>query len=204
MSKLDRDIAWVDFARGVADPETDREIRRLMTSGSETDKKDSDLWRRVAAVGRHDIERQVPHDLTRIVKAMGSVYLPRPEEKGLPALRRMVAELTFGGGPQLVGVRSSSAGELHSVFKSESYVFDVRVESLSGGSCRLDGQVYLQDDEGRLADEIPVYVYSGDELLTSTWCNEHGEFHSGELPQSPSKLHLLVEKDLQVELPLSP
>ena len=109
MKRHDRDIAWVDFVRGVADPEVERQMRQRMTSGSETDKKDIDLWQKVATLGRRDIEHKIPdeHDITRIVKAMGPMMLPTKA----PSLRRLVAELAFGNQLAPVGVRGGRSGQ---------------------------------------------------------------------------------------------
>ena len=207
MKKQIREVAWVDFARGVTDPDTASEIRQRLASGSNRDKKEIDLWRGVAAVGRRDTEQTIAgeSDVTRIVKAMGRMHLPAPKEAGIVGIRRLVAELTFGHQPAPVGVRSAVSAVQHSVYSSEDYVFDIRIESLDPKGCRLDGQVARQDGRplhrpGQGA--IPVLLLKDEDLLASVVCDELGELHSQELQQKPTKLQFLVEETLQIEVPV--
>ncbi len=215
MKKRDREIAWLDFARGVADPDTDLEIRQRLASGSDRDKKEVDLWRSVAALGRRDKEQAVADefDVTRIVKAMGRMHLPVKTETGVPWIRRLVAELTFGHQPTPVGVRGATSAVHHSVFSAEDYFFDIRIESLDPTGCRLDGQVTRQDGQpleqtvqGASTQErgngIPVLLLNDEELLATVVCDQLGEFHSRELVQMPSKIQVLVEETLQIEIPV--
>ncbi len=217
MKKQDREIAWLDFARGVADPDTESEILQRLASGSNRDKKEIDLWRSVAALGRRDIEQEIADelDVTRIVKAMGRMHLPAPAETGLAAVRRLVAELTFGHQPAPVGVRGATSAVRHSVYSAEDYVFDIRIESLDPKGCRLDGQVARQDgqplgrssrqktDPGSQQGGIPVLLLKDDDLLASVVCDELGELHSQDLQQTPTKLQFLVEETLHIEIPVS-
>ena len=203
MKRRDMHIDWLDFARGVAAPEVDREIRRRLTSGSEADQKEVDLWRRVADVARADLEQSIPAaaDAVRIVKAMGSVYLPRPAEAA-HSLRRLVAQLAFGGGtPSPVGVRSLERVATHSVFIADGYIFDIRLDPGQAGACRLDGQVSRQESTSELDRSIPVFAFQGEDLMHSAFCDRLGEIHL-DLEAAPSELHFLVEDDLKIEVPL--
>lgn len=213
MKKTD-DIRWVDFVRGVADPETEQELRARLSAGA--GEEEARCWRHVAALGRSEAEGEITRegDLVRLVKAMGR--LPRSPQAGpLPRpLAWLRARLVFssGGQPSPAGARGHEAPARHLVFETEGFVVDVRFERyLEGGAAPgasssgiVNGQIFRQADRPRPVPRTPVLVFDGVEIVRSTSCDDAGEFQAENLPTGDLRLCLLVGQGACIEIPLDP
>ena len=193
--KSSRDeIACVDFVRGVAEPGS-AELTHAENFLSS--------WLQVAELGRHDRaldeipgRRQALH----MAKTLGRHHLAAAARPS--AVRRLVASLAFQHRP-LEGRRSAQRSH-HWVFEVEDFVCDVRLDA-SQRLARLDGQITATSSSGESdadADGMTVLVLGDDKLLTSVACDVTGEFHTGGLERWPSRLELLVEDGLRIEVSL--
>ena len=215
------DIAqWVDFVRGVAAPEVERELRRHLESGAARSREEERRWRRVAALGAKDRKREVPEHALRGARAIGSLRrLENGDPGALPFFERLGFEIVFDSlrqaatgtrGPGLAGGAADPAR--HLVLEAESYTVDVRFEprpdprhtvrpgGFPGGV--VAGQILHRNGETKPLPRTPVLVFSGESIVHSTLSSDSGEFHAEGLPTEPLRLCLLVGRRECIEVPL--
>lgn len=211
MKKLD-DIHWVDFVRGVADAGIEREIRARLEAGE--GEEEARRWRRLASLARKDREREIPNeaDHVRQVKAMGRLRGSGRAEPPARPLGWQTARLVFSGGGQEApaGARSQETPARHLVFETGTFVVDVRIErQLPGATLAepaasgvVNGQILRQSGEPQPVGDTTVLIFHGQEVVSSTVCDDSGEFQAENLPAGDLKLCLLVDRDQYIEIPL--
>lgn len=215
------DIAhWIDYVRGVAEPELEEEIRRRLESGSERPRSEEERWRRLAVLGCKDAERQVPEAALRGARAIGCLCRPGESE---PQFERLGFDVVFDSLAQAaVGTRSPGLAAVmagrpadavrHLVLEADSYTVDVRFEPRPdprltvrpGGftGAVVAGQILHRNGETKPIPRTPILVFAGDRIVHSTLSSDSGEFHAEGLPREHLKLCLLVGRRHCIEIPL--
>ena len=215
------DIAhWIDFVRGMAEPELEEEMRRRLASGTERPRAEEERWRRLAVLGCKDVERQVPEAALRGARAIGSLCRsgesePQFERLGFDVVFDSLTQAAVGTrGPGLAAVMAGRPADAvrHLVLEADSYTVDVRFEPRPdprltvrpGGfaGAVVAGQILHRNGETKPIPRTPVLVFAGDTIVHSTLSSDSGEFHVEGLPRESLKLCLLVGRRHCIEIPL--
>ncbi len=195
---------WADFVRDTAESTQAEAMAEYLQEASREERRDAELLRRVAAVGRQDRENKVPESAVRIAKALGSVRRTRTSGSQLPF--RILFD-SFGQ-PAVAGVRGSQPRDRHLVVEAGDFVVDVRFEPgelsrLGGASgAAVTGQVLRREGSQPLSD-LPVLLLAGDEAVGASRTGESGEFQADGLPEAPLNLWVRVEGGEFIDFPLS-
>ncbi len=215
---------WIDFVRGVAEPEVERELHRELEAGAEESRREEQRWRRVAALGARDSERQVPEAALRVAQAIGCLRRPdQAEPEAVPFFERLGFDVLFDSlaqpttgvrGPALAGNPFGGAADAvrHLVLEADRYTVDIRFERQPdprltvrpGGfsGAVVAGQILYRNGETQPLPRTPVLVFSGENIVHSTLSSDSGEFHAEGLPEESLKLCLLVGVRECIEVPL--
>lgn len=204
---------WSDYVRGLADPSLEAAIEEQLATGNRRLEREAALWRRLAAVGHRDRERQVPEHAVRVAKAIGSLRRGDEEVPAASWWRRLAFTVAFDslGQPAPAGVRSLETCGRHLVFEAERFTVDVRLERRAaadagpdrGTGVAVDGQILRCRDDEQPVPRTPVLVLSGGDIVSSTLASPEGEFHARGLPEETLNLCLLVGREECIEVPLS-
>jgi len=197
---------WCDFVRGVTDPATEQAMRDHLESGASQARRQVELLRRVASVGRHDLALAIPDYAVRGAKAIGSLRRQHQVPTLTDAiLRYLPFSITFDSQhqPAPVGTRDIQSANRQLIFKAEDFTVDVQLEHESDPPTTVVvGQLLRCRGTTRPVPEVPVFVVSGDRIVGRSLTGRFGEFQAEGLPRDALDLCLVVAETKCLKLPL--
>lgn len=196
---------WVDFVRGVGDPESHRSMEEhLRLDPSSPAHRQVAALRRVMALAETDRQLEIPDYAVRCAKAFGSLRRAEaPEEVSLLERVRMALTFDSRATPAFAGVRDMQPADRRLRFAADDLGVELRVEQDLEGTV-LVGQLWrgLGDDVATLA-HVPVLALAESEVVARTVTNEYGEFQAEGLPDSTQVLYFLVDDEQCLEVSLA-
>jgi hypothetical protein len=206
---------WCDFVRGVAAPETERDMRERLAAGDAGARGTVDFLARVMAVARIDQETQVPEHAVRSAQAIAAVTRaaatkdcspPAVEGSGEATLWHFLpAAIAFDSFLEpAVGTRDLFPAFRQLSFQAEGFTVDVRLEADAGprGTAVVVGQVLATGAEVRPVVRVPVLFTAGGKIVGRSVTSRFGEFQAEELPRERLELYVLVGPETCVAVPL--
>lgn len=191
---------WMDFVRGVASPEQTAAMRRHLDGTCEQCHNLMETWKFVADFGAREHSFEPPADVVRYVKSCHTL------RRGPDAAPRFVnvARLIFDslGQPLPAGIRGSGPAVRHLLFKSGSFLLDLRLEPQprSRNVC-LVGQVLDSAKAAGTVQQLPVSLQAETAKLIETKSNTFGEFQLEF--EMADNLMLVVGLDDAIVVPIS-
>jgi hypothetical protein len=192
-------IALSDFVRGVA-PAGDRgRIDRHLADGCARCSQTVDWLRRFSAVASEDVRYEPPVSALRIARA---AFATSPWRiRSLPVLNGRITFDSFLA-PLAAGVRGPEAGITRFVlYEAGDFALDLQFDRTNERSgVVLMGQVANRRAPRTTLAALPVLVTKGPTVVTSSICNEFGEFHLEYEPRRGLQLQIPIESEWRIEL----
>jgi hypothetical protein len=168
--------SWVDFVRGVSDPELSGDLKAHLAAGCPKCKTGLDTWSRVRKLATEEAAFAPPENLVRLVKlgfANKHAEQPRPWT---------LANLVFDSlaQPLPVGVRSSGTLNVWQViYEAEGLTVDLRFgRRTPAKEVHLVGQVFDKQAVKALQGDASIELSTEqDQLVATTAVSPLGEFH---------------------------
>ena len=183
---------WVDFARGLVDPETARAMRTHLDSGC---RPCGDTARRlslVTAVTRTDEQFEPPAHLLHFARAAFS--LQRPD--AVLSLPQLAARLVFNSLDSALTAGARGLAEdvnRQTLFEAGDFSVHLRFEQPSRASrVSLIGQIANRRMPEPPMSHVPVLLTRGRTVIARSLSNEFGEFQVEYEPQAALQLHIPV------------
>ena len=132
--------AWSDFVRQVVHTPRKEKMKEHLEQGCKRCTKIVSLWQRVRRTAENEKNYGPPGDVVRIAKASLAGANSKVNQKRQDSL----AELLFDSflQPLLEGIRSSSIGTRHMLYRADPLQIDLLIESQAGGrSVVVTGQL---------------------------------------------------------------
>ncbi len=105
--------------------------------------------------------------------------------------------------PLVEGVRRRDVTSRHLLYQAEELYLDLRLEPEPRASrAALVGQLVDMQHPLRPVTTVPVLLMSGDEVMTATCTNEHGELQMDVEPYPSLRLCLVLEGGRLIEVPI--
>lgn len=167
---------WIDFVRGVSDPEVSGHIKAHLAARCPKCKTAYDTWSRVRRLATEEAVYAPPENLVRLVK-LG--FVSKQAEQPRPWT---LANLVFDSFAQSlpVGVRSSGTLNVWQViYEAEGLTVDLRFgRRTPAKEVHVVGQVFDKKGVKALQSNASVELSTEqDQLVATTAVNPWGEFH---------------------------
>jgi hypothetical protein len=122
---------WIDFVRQVVHSAREEKMKEHLEQGCKSCSKMVSLWQRVRQTAEAERNYRPPGDAVRIAKASLAGAHLKVNQKRPDSL----AELLFDSflQPVLEGLRSSSIGTRHMLYRADPFQIDLLIESQAGG-----------------------------------------------------------------------
>jgi len=199
---------WADFARDVADGETQRALQAHLDAGCEPCRATADHFRAVARMALNERLLAIPEELVERAKAIVS---KAPSESGwFENLTVIVGHLIESRAPewQTAGVRSQAAGGglagARMMFRAADYAVHLKTEPVLGGEeAEIVGEIVNERERGESMEGIPVQMVSRGQTLSESATNRFGEFLIGTPVRKNATLRFaLKNRGQRIDLPL--
>jgi hypothetical protein len=167
-------IEWVDFARGVASPES---ANLMETSANACDECGSSarFWGQVYELLKRQGEYQPAPSLVQSIKAAFSGDEAVPWWKKVTEFASLVFDSALA--PALAGVRSAAKSNRQITVESGAFVVDLQLESDSvRRRYSLTGQILGNGESMVKIEGAEVVLLSPDKIVQKTHANDMGEF----------------------------
>ena len=192
------DELWADFVRNLAPAATAQAMHKHIEDGCSKCEAVLRSWQSVFRITQEESGFSPPEDVVRIAKAqfaaVGGVQQRRPV--------RLVFDSNLQ--PITAGVRGSiSARQL--LYETDELYIDLRLEPQREANRErvcLVGQILDRTSETRAAQGLKVQLMQGQQAVTDTATNQHGEFQLEFDAGKDMCLSIGHEKDRMVVLPI--
>ena len=192
------DELWADFVRSLAPAPTAQAMQKHIEDGCTKCEAVLKSWRSVFRIAQEEGGYSPPEDTVRIAKAQFAV-VPGVQH-GRPV--RLVFDSNLQ--PVTAGVRGSiSARQL--LYETDELYIDLRLEPQREANRErvcLVGQILDRSSETRAAQGLRVQLMQGQQAVTDTATNQHGEFQLEFDAGKDVSLSIGHEKDRMVVLPI--
>lgn len=203
---------WTDFVRGVA-PASAQVVMEQHRSRCGECAQLVDLLQRVVARSKSDLSAEPPADV--VAQAL-AIFPSKPEAERSEWMgwSRLAARLIYDSlqDPVLAGVRSAGTTARQLMYRAGSYYVDVRIDeeavekdvtSPSREIVTLVGQIVDESTPGQPLKDVPVVVYTGDEIVARSLTNMFGEFTVEYQVNNNQRLSLpMAASGARIEIPL--
>ena len=192
------DELWADFVRNLAPAATALAMQKHIEDRCSKCEAVLKSWQSVFRIAQEEGRYSPPQDAVRIAKAqfatVASVQQRRPV--------RLVFDSNLQ--PVTAGVRGSiSARQL--LYETDELYIDLRLEPQREANRErvcLVGQILDRTSETRAAQGLKVQLLQGQQAVTDTATNQHGEFQLEFDAGKDMSLSIGHEKDRMVVLPI--
>jgi len=192
------DELWADFVRNLAPADTAQAMQKHIEDGCNKCEAVLKNWQSVFRIAQEEGGYSPPQDAVRIAKARFAAVAS--VQQGRPV--RLVFDSNLQ--PITAGVRGSiSARQL--LYETDELYIDLRLEpqrEANRDRVFLVGQVLDRTNETRAAQGLKVRLLQGQQAVTDTATNQHGEFQLEFDAGRDMCLSIEHEKDRMVVLPI--
>ena len=192
------DELWADFVRNLAPATTAQAMHKHIEDGCSKCKAVLKSWQSVFRMAQEEGGYSPPQDVVRIAKAQFAAVAG--VQQGRPV--RLVFDSNLR--PITAGVRGSiSARQL--LYETDELYIDLRLEpqrEANRDRVCLVGQILDRTSETRAAQGLKVQLLHGQQAVTHTSTNQHGEFQLEFDAGKDMCLSIGHEKDRMVVLPI--
>ena len=192
------DELWADFVRNLAPASAALAMQKHIGDGCSKCEAVLKSWQSVFRIAQEEGRYSPPQDAVRIAKAQFATVAG--VQKGRQA--RLVFDSNLQ--PVTAGVRGSiSARQL--LYETDELYIDLRLEPQREANRErvcLVGQILDRTSETRAAQGLKVQLMQGQQAVTDTATNQHGEFQLEFDAGKDMCLSIGHEKDRMVVLPI--
>jgi len=191
---------WCDYARGLMKLSSAERMQAELAS-SERVRRTVRHFQRVAELARSDTALAIPEYAVRVAKAAGS--LRRHDSERLARRPFSVLFDSLRDAVVATGIRDLQPFRHQTVFRSDDYIVDVRVEQETNPNGQVVvGQLLRHQEKAQPVPRIPVLVLSGGRVVGRDLTSRFGEFQAAGLPDEPLELCLLIGDESCIDIPL--
>lgn len=194
---------WVDYVRGVSDPEGVDDLQEHLESGCAECGGWAATFERLATLATHREESEPPAHAVRSVKAYFSVQQAQ-KAPGMVSLLGLQLAFDSLAEPVTIGTRSLDMASRQLVYYGNDYALTLRMDYSDGlpsdSGVSLGGEL-LHRDSGPVAN-VPALLMSGHTVIGYSLCGELGDFHMTCAQGEPLRLRMLVTDDQLIEIDL--
>jgi hypothetical protein len=195
-------MQWADYARNLGPVDLSQAMDLHLADCPDCGATVA-LLRKVSEVAQGTTTVDVPAPLV----ASARDVFRAPVQMVAPFLRRLVARLAFNPllEPLPAGVRSEHRPVRQLLYHAGDYSVDLRMDlERDSTAVTLVGQIANQAVPEHVPGRTPVFLMSGKRVVSTTICNDFGEFCLECTPKSNLRLCLpLTECGVQVEVSLN-
>jgi hypothetical protein len=192
------DELWADFVRSLAPATTAQAMQKHIEDGCSKCEAVLKSWQSVFRIAQEEGGYSPPQDVVRIAKAQFAAVAGVQQSRPV----RLVFDSNLQ--PITVGVRGSiSARQL--LYETDELYIDLRLEPQREANRErvcLVGQILDRSSETRAAQGLRVQLMQGQQAVTDTATNQHGEFQLEFDAGKDVSLSIGHEKDRMVVLPI--
>jgi hypothetical protein len=192
------DELWADFVRNLAPAITAQAMQKHIEDGCTKCEAILKSWQSVFRIAQEESGYRPPEDAVRIAKAQFAAVASVQQGR----LARLVFDSNLQ--PITAGVRGSiSARQL--LYETDELYIDLRLEpqrEANRDRVCLVGQILDRTSETRAAQGLKVQLLQGQQAVTDTATNQHGEFQFEFDAGKDMCLWIGHEKDRMVVLPI--
>ena len=192
------DELWADFVRNLAPATTAQAMQKHIEDGCSKCEAVLKSWQSVFRIAQEEGGYSPPQDVVRIAKAQFAAVAGVQQSRPV----RLVFDSNLQ--PITVGVRGSiSARQL--LYETDELYIDLRLEPQREANRErvcLVGQILDRTSETRAAQGLRVQLMQGQQAVTDTATNQHGEFQLEFDAGKDVSLSIGHEKDRMVVLPI--
>jgi hypothetical protein len=192
------DELWADFVRSLAPATTAQAMQKHIEDGCSKCEAVLKSWQSVFRIAQEEGGYSPPQDVVRIAKAQFAAVAGVQQSRPV----RLVFDSNLQ--PITVGVRGSiSARQL--LYETDELYIDLRLEPQREPNRErvcLVGQILDRTSETRAAQGLRVQLMQGQQAVTDTATNQHGEFQLEFDAGKDVSLSIGHEKDRMVVLPI--
>jgi hypothetical protein len=192
------DELWADFVRNLAPATTAQAMQKHIEDGCSKCEAVLKSWQSVFRISQEEGGYSPPEDTVRIAKAQFAAVAG--VQQGRPV--RLVFDSNLQ--PITAGVRGSiSARQL--LYETDELYIDLRLEpqrEANRDRVCLVGQILDRTSETRAAQGLKVRLLQGQQAVTDTATNQHGEFQLEFDAGKDMCLSIGQEQDRMVVLPI--
>jgi hypothetical protein len=192
------DELWADSVRNLAPATTAQAMQKHIEDGCSKCEAVLKSWQSVFRIAQEEGGYSPPEDTVRIAKAQFAAVAGVQQSRPV----RLVFDSNLQ--PITVGVRGSiSARQL--LYETDELYIDLRLEPQREANRErvcLVGQILDRTSETRAAQGLRVQLMQGQQAVTDTATNQHGEFQLEFDAGKDVSLSIGHEKDRMVVLPI--
>jgi hypothetical protein len=192
------DELWADFVRNLAPAATAQAMQKHIEEGCSKCHVVLENWQSVFRIAQEEGGYSPPQDVVRIAKAQFAAVAGVQQSRPV----RLVFDSNLQ--PITAGVRGSiSARQL--LYETDELYIDLRLEPQREANRErvcLVGQILDRTSETRAAQGLRVQLMQGQQAVTDTATNQHGEFQLEFDAGKDVSLSIGHEKDRMVVLPI--
>ena len=192
------DELWADFVRNLAPATTAQAMQKHIENGCSKCEAVLRSWQSVFRITQEESGFSPPEDVVRIAKAQFAAVAG--VRQGRPV--RLVFDSSLQ--PVTAGVRGSiSARQL--LYETDELCIDLRLEpqrEANRDRICLVGQVLDRASETRAAQGLKVRLLQGQQAVTDTATNQHGEFQFEYEAQDQLCLSIEMDAGKTITIPL--
>jgi hypothetical protein len=194
--------AWVDLARGVAEPENEHALRAHLKTGCLECARQLEQWRSVEDLARREPHYEPPAATVRLVERSFDIW--GPSRRPSPVVRFLQLAFDSFRQPALEGVRTSGQPTRQLLYESDRFAVDVRLEKESGSRrVSLVGQILDRVHPARRLAGAQVRLDEAGARVAQTTANAHGEFQLSFEPAADLWLSVEVGGTKALAMPLA-
>ena len=190
----------VEWARGILSAERKAAIRSHIDDGCETCARALALWERVVTMANREVRYRPPQTAVDAAKSFFTLYGPK---KTAP-LKEKIARLIYDSfhEPLPAGIRSAMRSSRQALYKTGSFVLDLRLEALPGTNrLSLVGQVLHQADPLKGVTDLPVVLVTEKSKVAETTTNAFGEFQLEFDADKKNRLSIVLDEKRAIVIP---
>ena len=166
---------WIDFVRQVAPTIRKEKMKEHLEQGCKSCSKIVSVWQRVRQTAEAKTNYRPPSDAVRVAKASFAGSNLTEEQKRPDVLAEMLFDSLLQ--PLLEGIRSSSNGSRHIVYRVDPFQIDLLIESQTGGrSVVVTGQLLDLRHPEIAGHDLRVTLSNLHGRVVQTATNQFGEF----------------------------
>ena len=166
---------WIDFVTRVVCTIRKEKMKEHLVQGCRRCSKIVSLWQRVQQTAETEANYRPPSDAVRVAKASFAGSNLTEEQKRPDVLAEMLFDSLLQ--PLLEGIRSSSNGTRHIVYRADRFQIDLLIESQTGGrSVVVTGQLLDLRNPEIAGHDLRVTLSNLRGRVVQTATNQFGEF----------------------------
>jgi hypothetical protein len=182
---------WVDYVRGLGEARSRAAMEQHLRDGCERCRTTVGALRELASNLAADARFEPPANVVRCARALFTQFKPE-RVRSLPRMLARLVQDTLRE-PLPAGVRGNVRGSRQVLYQAGEVFVDLRLEQRPGDpEVVLVGQLLCPDEAATRAAQ-PIVLTSGQKVLRTAACNEHGEFQMEYAPAGQMRLHIPVE-----------